>query len=333
MNNKVKKFSIIFFLLIVIGGICINSPIEVYADDPSFSTVKEGYDYINDDQNDYMGITKTAAEWVYNVFDSSSNLIGDAKDLLNTKEGTNDLTSAIWTAANTIYDNVEAIGICIMLLYFFLDILDKTSREQLSLELFLKSFIKLIVAFAFITSGIEFVQGLADFTSDMLEDLMSSISATNGTSSTLGVAEMEALAASGSKLTVVTTAIGMMIKVMIPYFGLFICKIVVAVVAYGRLIEIGLRVGFAPIGMADIVTSGSSGHGFRYLKKIVAVGIQGLFILGILHLYNALTVAIIPSGNGVVDSGVYTIKALAISFTTVALLVKSQSFANDLMEV
>ena len=83
--------------------------------------------------------------------------------------------------------------------------------------------------------------------------------------------------------------------------------------------------------MASIVSQGFSGPGGRYFKKLVAIALQGVVIVTILRISN--TVKGYIDNISPLNALTGFIGILVISIVTVALVLKAQSWANDLVGV
>ena len=111
---------------------------------------------------------------------------------------------------------------------------------------------------------------------------------------------------------------------------MFGCTAVTRFVIWGRLIEIGVRGAFAPVGMADLFSEGTKGSGYRYFKKFVALALQGAVIIGIMMAYSTIQFALAKNEGGGLDDAMGQI---VTSLTVVTLIMKSQTIANDLVGV
>ena len=86
----------------------------------------------------------------------------------------------------------------------------------------------------------------------------------------------------------------------------------------------------APIGMSDMITDGLKGSGFRYLKKFIAVLIQGVIILVTMSLAQSLYGAL----SGVAGQvQVFPIQSILVLFAEIGIIKRASSFANDVLGV
>lgn len=106
-------------------------------------------------------------------------------------------------------------------------------------------------------------------------------------------------------------------------------KTAITFLAWIRVIEILIRMAFAPIPMADLPYEGVQSNGFIYLKKLLATVLQASVIVAASTAYSS----IIASFTSV--SGVFIGRTLMLilAFVVVIIVFKSQSFANDVVGV
>jgi hypothetical protein len=82
--------------------------------------------------------------------------------------------------------------------------------------------------------------------------------------------------------------------------------------------------------MSDLFMEGTKGSGFRYFKKFLAVALQGAVIIGIVFVFQNVNAALIVNEGDILD---VALGRVVISLTTVTLLLKSQTIANDIVGV
>ena len=298
MFNKTQK-CILFFLIILLLF--------------SIFSIRPRADYDCDMLNEVM-------EWVEFIYGGESFAQPIAN--LTLSDGAN-----MWkNGMKGIYNAVQTIGYLMILLYFLIDLMEKSTSSQFSLEQFFKGFLKLVVAVAIISRGADLVQYILEFGNEFLSDV-SKAGTTNGLGKESAIiSDWKSKCYTADKALIPqVAAIGFMASLLIPWVCMTAIKVVIWVVAVSRAIELSLRCAFLPIGCANIFGEGMRGAGFRYLKKTVAVAIQGGIIIGILVLYKYLT----NSLTGV-DA---TLMPIISGFSAIMLIIKSQTFANDIMGV
>lgn len=85
---------------------------------------------------------------------------------------------------------------------------------------------------------------------------------------------------------------------IIPYILSFGTKIIVIFIGISRLVELTVRVIFAPFAVADVYQKGSNSGGMRYLRKIFALILQFAAIVGIYIACASIISSLNISSNG-----------------------------------
>ena len=116
-----------------------------------------------------------------------------------------------------------------------------------------------------------------------------------------------------------------MVYFSIPYFLICLAKLIVSVVAWVRIMDVIIRAVLAPIGIADFVYEGMSGHGFTYIKKLIASALQAAVIIATAQGYGIL--ARMTSSTG---QWYYTV---ILAYALMTIMLKTQSIANDTIGV
>ena len=99
-------------------------------------------------------------------------------------------------------------------------------------------------------------------------------------------------------------------------------EIIALAACMGRLIEVAVYLAVAPIGMANMFGEGLHSTGVKYLKKLLAISLQGVMIACVCRLGIIMTSTI-----GVGNLAIY----FALSFAQVTAVFKASSWANDLV--
>jgi hypothetical protein len=331
INTELKRFlKISLILLIVLTSLTtVFAPtIDAADDDPP------AFDGTEFDDEDGVGFLKKVA-WmmVYGVY-SGDGLSSITEKVIvdpeNPVEGdvVSEAVVTIWGFVNDIYDIMTPIAYGLILLYFMLDVIEKTTHEQMSIEHFFRSMIKLIVAIVFVNTGKDLLLLGVQFTSALAE-LVDSGASSGGTYGEILQSFYDQINPT-SGLTCVIACIGLILQMFLPWIANLVASVIVELVIWSRLVEIGLRGAFAPIGMADLFTEGTKGAGFRYFKKFLAVGMQGALIVGVMACYNAVSAGVMLANDGPIQT---MISQMVLTFTTVTLLLKTQALASDVVGV
>lgn len=254
-------------------------------------------------------------EYVY-----GNGMMANATDIL-AMSPKHDMALA-WGIIVTIYRNtIVPVGHTLLALYFVIEILDKTSQDSFNTELFIKLFIKLLIGSYLITNGLEILSNFLEFGTALLYDVTAAANLGAGDG---GVQQVILDKYLNQKIM---HQIGSLLELVIPFVVAYGVGIVITMQCYGRLIEILARTMLAPIAMADIFSEGTKGGGFRYLRKYIAVVLQGAVIIAILVGSNAISTQISEGDT------INIIALIAVKLTTVTLVGKSSGIANDLVGV
>lgn len=286
------------------------------------------------------GFKEAAWFFVYNVF--GDNLTEDTRELLifdpvGGYGGSSVMNSAavsIWALVTTVHSYACPLAYCLIVLYFLLDVIEKSTHEQMSIEHFFRSSIKLVVAVFFIENSLEILEALLNFSNALTNEITSRVGSIDFTDG-FGESVLESYYRdidNASGITGVFLCIGFVLQLILPFVVIWVCSLVTTLVVWSRAIEIGVRGALAPLGMADLFTEGTKGAGFRYLKKYLAVLLQGAIIMLILFCYQAINAGL-TSGAASMEPIKVAFSQCTVSLTVMSMLLKTQNLANDLVGV
>lgn len=242
-----------------------------------YNSIKDSWD---------SSLQKTAGSWAIEVY--GAKVFSSAEDILSFRaHGPTSLERGVWNTVETVFNTTSSIGFLVVIIYFLIDLLEKTTHENFNIEHFFRSCIKLILGALLVLNGLPLLEGLLDFGSGILNLVGTSGLDNDQAVSTLRMS-MNMIENNGEAKDTFNL-IAIILDLLIPYIIMLGCNLYVKVVCYSRIIEIGLVGAFAPIGMADIMAEGTKGNGFRYLKKFLALALQGAIIMGILVIFENIT--------------------------------------------
>lgn len=245
---------------------------------------------------------------------------------------TNITDTLAWKAMSLLYDNVMLpIGMALVVLYFLLELMDKVTQELVSIEIFLKMFLKLFIAVFLIQNGLNILDGLLSVGLSLIGSLIVTIQSTDFAVGEDIVTAFQQEVENASFFTQIV----MCIELLIPKVIMFIIEIAVQVICWGRIIELCVRAMLSPIPIADVFADGMRSNGVRYLKKYAGVCVQGAVILAIAAVMYTLQLTMLPDMDDVSWSSfsMFTIKYIIIAASSLFMIVKSQTWANDLFGV
>lgn len=292
----------------------------------------------NGDYNSNSNIAETAAKWYCNSIDPSQwidtankyikiQLNPDAAhenpDRAQVRE---DPFSFVWYQLSYYFPAIQAVGMLLLVLYLVLKLLEEATSDNITPEIFIKALCKLVIGYIIIKNLMP--MSLADDPNDfILPQLLNAFSK-------LGVGAD--VSSHGISRAVLDTALqiadsnwaqgwGEIFSQMPAYILSLVLGLFVKANAYGRLIEIVILCVYSPIGVANLFnsTGGSHSDGLRYIKKIVAVALQGAIMYWV-----CLVTAqfIIVSSNNIEIIG-----NIAFMFAGCSLIGKSRRIATDIV--
>ena len=134
----------------------------------------------------------------------------------------------------------------------------------------------------------------------------------------------EALTESG--LFQAMTTISVYISYFFDYLMVIVVHLMVMVICWTRVLDIAVRITFAPIAMSDIVSEGLHGQGIKYLKKMMVSLLQGAAMFAMLLSYNTIVSQLSGSFSSILAS-----TTLTLAFAT--MLKQTQGICEDIVGV
>lgn len=230
-----------------------------------------------------------------------------------------------------------AIPIAIMLvtLYFILDVVEGSTSGQ-TFEKFLSSTLKYVFTLFFIFNAVTLLTYFVDLgraviaksTATGLTDAQVEEKAVNLMNEVFADGNDAKEAMAGEFKTVIILR---SLQFVIPYLIMFFSQFIMISMAYTRMIEIMVRIGFAPIGFADIYTSGLSGGAGRYLRGFIAVCLQGALMVASAVVVSSMVTTALNPATGADGSMQRIVQASIITFVGAGVTYKSQEIARELL--
>lgn len=258
-------------------------------------------------------------------------LIEDTADILSISDCRTSIGGAfsgfIDGGAKLAYTSLTSVALSLIVMYFLFSITDKVAQGQMTIEIFVPEFIKLLAAAFLVLEGYNFFK--------LLISLGESITKTVGNSftndpTTNNLRYMVETNADDSAIVQVSVLAVLIIPTI---FGL-LARLSIYVVCIGRALEIIVRLALSPIAVADVFGNGLNSGGFRYIKKFLAVTLQGAVIIVIIHIMGTLNATlVIPPDNDTSVSALFgnLMKVVFVNLAGVSLIIKSQSIVNDVV--
>lgn len=270
---------------------------------------------------------------IMSMYDAAcgDKLIEDTADILSFSDCRTSIGGAfsgfIDGGAKLAYTSLTSVALSLIVMYFLFSITDKVAQGQMTIEIFVPEFIKLLAAAFLVLEGYNFFK--------LLISLGESITKTVGNSftndrTTNNLRYMVETNADDSAIVQVSVLAVLIIPTI---FGL-LARLSIYVVCIGRALEIIVRLALSPIAVADVFGNGLNSGGFRYIKKFLAVTLQGAVIVVIIHIMGTLNATLaIPPDNDTSVSALFgnLMKVVFVNLAGVSLIIKSQSIVNDVV--
>ena len=166
-------------------------------------------------------------------------------------------------ALKTLYDTFVPMGIGFAIMYLMMTLSNAVSEDNISMDIIVKSFVKFCIAVFFIKSGYDILLTLADIGQQI------ALSFIQGTLET----EYATVGTSVRYSFWSTFFTFMMAAPNLLY--LILVFIASKVVIWSRALELGFYLLIAPFAFPNIAENGLNGSGLKYLKKVLALALQG----------------------------------------------------------
>lgn len=219
--------------------------------------------------------------------------LNDVTNLLSLKDNGFDM-SMYWDIINKTVNAVKPFGIALLTTFFLMYVFDAAAKDQITVDTVIKMMIQLIVAIAILSNFDAVINSILSVGESIfgllrknvvlspqgrVSGVSSSIAATVSSSEKINASTgeeiMTALENNGN------TTGSLYFQIVFCWFIYHIGMIAMFFAAVARLIELGWRIAFAPIGLANCFEGGTNSPAIRYLKSLFAVAISGavLFLI------------------------------------------------------
>lgn len=243
------------------------------------------------------------------------NVLEDAKNILT---GTS--IDAATNVMQSGYNIIVSVSAVLITLYFLLDLIEEMQRPHSQTpETIFKTLVKVVIAVELVIHGFDLFVTLRQVGDALTGSLVGIMSVSGG-----GASVADQIVPQGEKWY---TYLGIWIELTLPFICSKIISVGINVTCYARLIELSIRTIFAPIAITNVFHDGLRSPGVRYIKKYIAVCLQSAVIICILALASLISLSAIQ-GNPGDDNFVWA--TLAINFSALIAILKSQSVANDI---
>jgi hypothetical protein len=221
--------------------------------------------------------------------DQTSISIGE----LITLSANNNAFGLAFEATKTAYESISLIGSIMVFIYFIMELVDMSLNDNLAKEQVAKMFIKSLLGFLLIRNGYSILL----MTINQVETITMKIGSFSAFKTPNGVCYGSIL-----QQTTAFDDLGIIFEHIMPAIVSGVCFCVVRIIVWTRVLDVLIRMTFAPIGLADFIRGGSKSNAIRYLKKLLSSLLQGACIIAALASYNLIYDAVKSSIPGVLGS-------------------------------
>lgn len=263
-------------------------------------------------------------DWIISVISKFDGSVESAVNVLTQNVFTGDM----YNMAIGISNVIKPIALTIVGLCFVIEFIKITIRmDILKWEYGLTLFFKLVFAKAAMDISVDFLMAIYATAAEWIER-------TAQAGGTLG-AEVGAAIQSSIENMGWQEALGLVCTMGICFLGIWICGIILVVIAYARMFELLIYISVSPLPCAflPMEDSGATRIARRYFTTFAAVCLQGLFMVISIKLYQAIcTSTIIPLVQGTTEMSEVMFNMLIGALVLVMAVIKSASWAKSIMD-
>lgn len=272
-------------------------------------------------------MTDWMKSWFTDIF--SNEVFTKIAEILKLDPSSGELSFA-WQAAERVYNNVMVpIALGLLVIWFLVNLMEKSSSEQITIEQFLMLFVKLIAAKFIIDNGFQIFADLWSLGISVIDDVGDAFTHNaNGLAFDYHALWKDITGHEWNEKLPILTSLGLMCQLLLPWIASKIMIACVYFICYSRLLEMLVRMLATPIAVSDFVTEGLHGAGWRYMKNFLAICLQGMIIVAIGQLYPLVMAGVLTTSGGF---WTVVLKYLAFSFAAIALMFKSLSLSKELV--
>lgn len=275
-------------------------------------------------------IAKIVATWYAdsiskcNVGKTISDIMGGGGD------GASTISAVSKKAMETCYSlmgDMSSVGLAIAILFFVMALIELITTERFTLEFFIKFFGKLAVAMILIVNAQPLAEGIVKFGEGLQETIVVSVEGENYVDEVRKTAYdakyNEIMNTPGlSLIAVIMDSLTLLLINMITW----VLEAVVYLIAFTRLLEMGVRGIFIPIAIGLMSDDGWHGAGGRYIKKFLAICSQGAVLVAIGVITETAMRQTLIVKDGMAPN---ILIVLGLAFASISLMFKSIGIVND----
>lgn len=231
--------------------------------------------------------------------------------------------------AKIMNDILIPIGCSLMVIYFLVALIDKSSSGQFNFESFFKCFIQLVVATLLVTNLIDIINIILSVGYVLIGQAADTVGS-GAVAADLVQEAKDKLWANGDGFF---TQLGNLAVVLFPFIMSFIVRLGVLLVAYTRIFELMVTTMFMPMSMGDIFTEGLHGAAMRNIKRLLAVSLQGFGVYAVCVLFSRIQNGILTTYTEWTDFFTIAGTVIVLGFSCLATCFKVLPMIKDALGV
>jgi len=200
-------------------------------------------------------------------------------------------------------------------------VIDKNSMHEVDTFMFFKWFFKAWVAVLIVAHTFDITMAVFDVAQHIVSGAAGVIHGSTAINIDAAIAAMNLEAYGIPELLLLT------LETFIVSFCLKIMSVIITVILYGRMIEIYLTCSVAPIPLATMANKEWGQTGNNFLRGLLALGIQGFFLMVCVGIYAVLVNDMIIATD--VHSAIYSVAAYTVMLCFA--MMKSGSLAKSIL--
>ena len=231
-----------------------------------------------------------------------------------------------------IQDGLQSIALAIVITFFLFSVFSDAMNETFALERFFKSFARLAAGIGMINLSGELTK-LGDGIGGWVQEKVGDITSKKVTNTQFTKDDFD-----GFWVALIVCAIVFLVSIIASFF----IRIAFYFILFSRLIEMAIRAAFMPIAVAMVTDGGWAGSAGRYIKKYIALCMQGPALVLIGRISAQLmegAAKVVENGDGLTGfiAGVFqlggVVPVIAVAAATIGLAKQSITILNDVMGV
>lgn len=231
--------------------------------------------------------------------------------------------SALWsTVSTTVNSIIMPIGISLTVTYFIMSLIDMASKDNTTLEHYIKEFVKLIIAITVVKNSWPIMLYLLKISEMILLDLKTTdeISLEDARNQIEDI--LKSNSGSGWLSSWFTSLIPKIVK-QIAVIAMYVC-------VFMRALDIAWRAAMFPIGAANLFDNGINSSGVKYIKSFFGALLSGAMIMLIMSISPSIATAAYDIGVG--NDHSYVTGMFAIAGAELAIVGAAFGASNKVRE-